>query len=94
MSTPTSPTDTRPKVNPKDVAEAIESDRVTADDLQKFEQKYNEHSVRGAVPKQVTSDVLECRHFLYSVPIFSSRFSSKQFKVQQSSILKISAQRK
>ena len=72
MSTPTSPTDTRPKVNPKDVAEAIESDRVTADDLQKFEQKYNEHSVRGAVPKQVTSDVLECRHFLYStwVPHF------------------------
>ena len=66
MSTPTSPTDTRPKVNPKDVAEAIESDRVNADDLQKFEQKYNEHSVRGAVPKQVTSDVLECRHFLYS----------------------------
>jgi len=60
MSTPTSPTDTRPKVNPKDVAEAIESDRVTVDDLQKFEQKYNEHSVRGAVPKQVQFEYAWC----------------------------------
>ena len=58
MSTPNSPTGhVKPTINPNDVAEAIESDIVTAEDLAKFEQKYNEHSVRGPVPKQVTSSV-------------------------------------
>jgi len=60
MSTPTSPNDARPKINPKDVAEAIENDLVTSDDLQKFEQKYNEHSVRGSVPKQVQFEYAWC----------------------------------
>jgi len=60
MSTPTSPNDTRPKINPRDVAEAIESDQVTQEDLQKFERKYNEHSVRGAVPKQVQFEYAWC----------------------------------
>ena len=56
MSTPNSPTGpVKPTINPNDVAEAIECDTVSADDLAKFEQKYNEHSVRGPVPKQVTS---------------------------------------
>jgi len=54
MSTPNSPTGpVKPTINPNDVAEAIECDTVSADDLAKFEQKYNEHSVRGPVPKQV-----------------------------------------
>ena len=53
MSSPTTPGDTRPKINAKDVAEAIENDKVAQEDLQKFEQKYNEHRLQGAVPKQV-----------------------------------------
>ena len=54
MSSPTSPTDhVRSKIKAKEVAEAIENDKVTEEDLAKFEQKYNEHSVSGPVPKQV-----------------------------------------
>jgi len=61
MSSANSPTDhVRPKISAKEVAEAIENDKVTPDDLHKFEQKYNEHSVRGPVPKQVQFEYAWC----------------------------------
>ena len=57
MSTPNSPSgDTRPNVKAREVEEAILNDQVTKEDLDKFEQKYNEHSVRGPVPKQVRTE--------------------------------------
>ena len=57
MSTPNSPSgDTRPNVKAREVEEAILNDQVTKEDLDKFEQKYNEHSVRGLVPKQVRNE--------------------------------------
>ena len=64
MSFANSPTDhVRPKISAKEVAEAIENDKVTPDDLHKFEQKYNEHSVRGPVPKQVAIASLSRPYF-------------------------------
>lgn len=61
MSNLPSPSDSRrPKIDANAVAEAIENDQVTPEDLEKFEQIYNQHSVRGEVPKQVQFEYSWC----------------------------------